>query len=349
MGFLRLLLALTVVASHTSPTSILSFVGGRIAVEMFFVISGFYMQMVLSSGRYQSATDFYISRFLRIFPTYWIVSLVVLIALDAQWISAVRNLGASPSAFIFITQATLFFQDAIFYLKDDQGSLSFTLDMWSEDPKLFGFLLNSVSWTLALELYFYLLAPFLARRSSKLLLLIIGVSTAARVGWYAAGFAIDPWVYRFFPFEISLFVCGMLSYRLYERVDWKKIDPRTISTILWAFAIWFAVSSRIMPPQSTIFMISMAFCGIIPLIFFTSRNLKVDRLVGELSYPVYLIHYPLAVHVLPHFRRFLPEGRVYGFLSVAGMSILLAFVTWRFIDKPIDDFRHRMFVRRSPP
>jgi hypothetical protein len=31
---------------------------------------------------------------------------------------------------------------------------------------------------------------------------------AARFSWYAMGHDVDPWTYRFFPFEIGLFVSG---------------------------------------------------------------------------------------------------------------------------------------------
>src|SRR5262249_9741127 len=45
---------------------------GYLAVQSFYVISGFYMALVLGE-RYSSTRQFYISRFLRILPIYWIV------------------------------------------------------------------------------------------------------------------------------------------------------------------------------------------------------------------------------------------------------------------------------------
>jgi peptidoglycan/LPS O-acetylase OafA/YrhL len=50
VGVLRLVLALSVVASHAGdywPTA-LSGVGGSVAVEIFFAMPGFYMALVLS-------------------------------------------------------------------------------------------------------------------------------------------------------------------------------------------------------------------------------------------------------------------------------------------------------------
>src|SRR5262245_47535053 len=72
MGILRVYLALCVIATHTHSVFPWGMHDGRQAVQIFYIISGFYMEMVLS-GRYASARDFYLSRFLRIFPTYWVI------------------------------------------------------------------------------------------------------------------------------------------------------------------------------------------------------------------------------------------------------------------------------------
>ena len=49
MGLLRLLLALCVFCGHSRGLGGLSWLAANIAVECFFVISGFYMQLILSS------------------------------------------------------------------------------------------------------------------------------------------------------------------------------------------------------------------------------------------------------------------------------------------------------------
>ena len=73
MGLLRLFLALSVIAGHASST-VFSFqgVGALYAVNFFFIISGFYMAMILN-GKYEDKTSiqFYKSRVFRLFPTYY--------------------------------------------------------------------------------------------------------------------------------------------------------------------------------------------------------------------------------------------------------------------------------------
>ena len=48
MGTIRLLLALFVVVTHTESFFGFNFTGGQVAVEIFFIISGFYMTMILN-------------------------------------------------------------------------------------------------------------------------------------------------------------------------------------------------------------------------------------------------------------------------------------------------------------
>ena len=73
MGLLRLLLAFSVVIAHTSPVFGYVGIGGQ-AVPAFFIISGFYMNLVLSR-KYMLCDNgirtFYFNRFIRIFPIYW--------------------------------------------------------------------------------------------------------------------------------------------------------------------------------------------------------------------------------------------------------------------------------------
>lgn len=48
MGILRLLLAISVIIAHTESVFGVRLVGGVIAVQAFYIISGFYMAMILT-------------------------------------------------------------------------------------------------------------------------------------------------------------------------------------------------------------------------------------------------------------------------------------------------------------
>jgi peptidoglycan/LPS O-acetylase OafA/YrhL len=91
MGLIRLLLAISVVLVHSpiiNEWHSIPIVGGELAVESFFMISGFYMAMVLTENYYSDDRPtsraygaFLLSRILRIYPTYLIVLLSAILFL----------------------------------------------------------------------------------------------------------------------------------------------------------------------------------------------------------------------------------------------------------------------------
>lgn len=345
MGLLRVFLALAVVAAHQPPpTGLLRFVGGQMAVEIFFIISGFYMQMVMTSGRYATARDFYISRALRIFPAYWLIAGAVLLATPG-WLAQVTQLGVGPAVLLLLSNAILLLQDMTLFLSGNGGGLSFTANVFADPLPLYPYLLVPVAWTLALELYFYLLVPLLAKRSDRFLIAIIAITTIARVITYLAGLNSDPWTYRFFPFEIALFLCGMLAQRFHARTDWQAFPREKLSRIGWICLAVFCLSGPFRPSRIAIFLVAMAWTFAIPYLFELTRRSRIDRAIGELSYPVYLVHVPLMAFVMPQIKQTLPAlGIIPDYFVLAALSLATAFAIWWLIDRPIDAWRHRMLA-----
>ena len=106
MGVFRLLLALFVVLGHlpglgewTNP--FFGWMRGGTAVQAFFILSGFYMAMILDS-KYNlgSPKGFYYSRVLKIFPIYYVVLLsgVIITILIATIGFDIYDLGDNPPA-----------------------------------------------------------------------------------------------------------------------------------------------------------------------------------------------------------------------------------------------------------
>jgi len=75
MGILRTILAIAVVVYHSYKIFGLRMCGGQVAVETFYMISGFYMALILNEkyvgkGSYKK---FISSRFFIKFTVYWFV------------------------------------------------------------------------------------------------------------------------------------------------------------------------------------------------------------------------------------------------------------------------------------
>ena len=82
MGILRFLLATSVIIGHSSPIYGLSLLDAGLAVRVFFIISGFYMTLILNSKYHVQRGGYWLfvsNRFLRIYPSYLVVLAVSLL------------------------------------------------------------------------------------------------------------------------------------------------------------------------------------------------------------------------------------------------------------------------------
>jgi peptidoglycan/LPS O-acetylase OafA/YrhL len=351
VGFLRTYLALCVVASHASATCADRMLNGMEAVQLFYVISGFYMQLILT-GRYASVGQFYESRALRIFVPYFFVLLFVVAGsllsglLSGQWLAL--QAYTTPNAWgenyplaialAAATNLTVFGQDLLFFVSGTKTI-----------PPLSPFLVIPPSWTIGLELTFYALVPFLVRWSSLHLFLLMAASLLARfVGCSWLGLAHDPWLYRFFPFEIALFVAGMLTCRAYHNfmrhgfptVPYGVVAGGVLALLTawtWFLPEWPRRCADLLP----IYLLYAMMIPVFVLVFAaTSRN-RVDRALGELSFPIYLNHF----FVLQFFKSYgfgglIPAAWQGEFIMV--VSLLLAIVMTVLFLAPFERWRHRL-------
>jgi peptidoglycan/LPS O-acetylase OafA/YrhL len=66
-----------VLLGHIPYKDVVNILHGNLAVCLFYVISGFYIQLLLDN-RTISIRNFYISRALRIYPLYWVMAITML-------------------------------------------------------------------------------------------------------------------------------------------------------------------------------------------------------------------------------------------------------------------------------
>lgn len=344
MGMVRVSLALAVLLSHL-PMASYKFLGGALAVQSFFIVSGFYMALVLD-GKYRDPGLFYSNRLLRLFPTYLLICALGAVAL---W-----GFNASPTATpeIFarafsdpVTAAVLVFenifmvgQEMMFWFTIDQnGALVWNPDGATPNDDItmaWQGLLIPQSWSISMELMFYALAPWLARAGWKWIAAIAAASIAIRLaGAQIEGVDYLLWQGRLFPTALFLFLFGMLAHKL---LPFAARLPKAIGYGLGvAVLAWIVCYTLIeMPPMTgrwiTYFIIALT----TPFIFNAFKDNAVDRWVGDLSYPIYLV-------------QLLTIGLVFTYeppyaLWVAIVStILLSIVVLVLVEHPIDRWRQR--------
>ncbi|RMG91464.1 MAG: acyltransferase [Zetaproteobacteria bacterium] len=323
---LRLVLALIVVLFHLAVLSgahelgfLASYFSGNLAVDAFFVVSGFLVYM--SFERSRSLGHYFEKRIRRILPAY--VTVVVICSLA---FFALSTLHASE----------YFGLDWLRYLAANLSFLNFlhsTLPGVFEQNRLQA--VNGALWTIKVEVMFYLVLPALAWASEKMprwacftvvyvlsIIYSLVLTSLAKVHPQYLVFE------RQLPGQLAFFVSGMLLYVYYERfrsLAIYVIGPAFLLVVFgrhahWLYPLYPLALGCVVVYVATVF----------PYLGNWGR-------FGDLSYGVYIWHFPLiqALVALGAFE-ISPWG---GFLLTLLGVLMFAWLSWHFVERP--------FLRRS--
>ncbi len=356
MGILRILLATSVVIAHSESILGLRLVGGVVAVQTFFIISGFYMSMILDKKYLgpNSYSLFLSNRFLRLFPIYWSILILSIVASSlsffifgdwmqlSAYIDYLNSMRFGSIFFLGLANIFIFGQDIALFLglNPEAGTLYFTQDFTISTPMVHEFLIVPQAWTLGIELTFYVVAPFLVRRNLLVVTSIIIASFLIRFFiYFCLGHAQDPWTYRFFPSELGLFLLGNLSYRMYKIGTSKRyLDRFKACLIAGIFFLTTFAYQEIFPQGNDPNLLFYVFtCLALPFIFYLTKNSKYDAYIGEFSYPIYISHVLVLGFVSP-VTDFLHLDMLKGELTLL-ISLSIAYWLIKLIANPIETFR----------
>ena len=357
MGTIRFLLALAVVCAHVGKLPFTVQLGSLLAVQAFYIISGFLIALVWTNKYEQRSNGrflFYTNRAARIYILYWAVLVIsIVVALVTKWLTHdfPSYWGSPPRGLLpytLFTNAWIFGSSWAYwlgfasppYVTIDDGSLYFTMDYTSSQYPVWRTMILGPAWTLDLELCFYLLAPLLLSLRLRYILAIIATSLLARFSWYAMGHDADPWNYRFFPFEIGLFMLGAAAYRVSRMLAWQP-SP-TILKIVFAALVGSILGYGMLGlPHGSFnsFVYLFIFAALIPYVFNLTRSWRFDRFLADMSFPLYLAHWPvgsISIYIRDRFLLPAPEyrGLIPAIASIAAAALLVIFV-----ERPVERWR----------
>lgn len=344
MGMLRFYLAYVVLVAHCPQGLFLQKLSHpALAVQCFYAISGFYVQLLLrdfARRKNKFILSFYFNRFIRIYPTYFIFLLATIICFHPNIFS---TFNGNP------TRALAFFASNILIITQ------WLARCWDGSINML-----PQAWTLSLEILFYLIAPFILFRSVKFIVGLIALSLICRIYLaYHFNLYLRDWFYGFFPSEIAIFLLGSLAYRFYENFlsNLSQVALQIqmlLNGLVFCFLIWFTFYGwfninvwqwddlrGLGAPLRYWDVLGLTIISL-PFIFQLFKNSKVDRYIGEFSYPVYLGHF---------FFISLYENRVPdGYLNVAVLlsTIMVSVFLMKYVELPLSNYRARQKMKRHP-
>lgn len=359
MGILRTILAIAVIVYHSYKIFGLRMCGGQVSVESFYIISGFYMALILNekyigAGSYKK---FILSRFYRIFPLYWIVLFCALIMSSigylminnpyylSHYISNYNCLSWLTVFYFVVENIIVFGQDILYFLRlDEHCQPLFTYNVLSYKHTGYQYLLVPQAWSISIECMFYLIAPFLVTKKIKwqIALVVLGLACKYFFDQYY-NLCYDPWTYRFFPFELAFFIAGSLAYAFYKYIQYKAIPPMLGYSLLILCVSGVFMYDDIYIEEKLKNSLFYVFLLIsLPFIFLAFKNNTIDRYIGELSFTIYISHH-IIVSVYRGYFFSHPEYLFYYGYTVVLSTLVVSYLLQTTIVKAIESYRTKRF------
>ena len=331
-GAYRTFLALMVATGHLfGPFQL-----GTYAVFGFYVLSGFLMTLIMHESygySLQGIGRYVLNRILRIYPAYWAACLI----------------SAALILFFSVTKTVEYHESM--YLPQNAGE--FFRNLFIIFIKFPGPRLVPPAWALTIELIFYILIALGISRNLYVCLLWLAASLAYTVYINLQGME---WQYRYFgvfaaSLPFSLGACSYLISRKYRGIL-KLFDDGRIPVALFAvMCVNFLSNYYLGTVSGSGFYINLVIVVLMVIslsdkerIWFLDR--RMDKRIGGLSYPVYLVHWQCGLLVwglgLAAVKRSLPF-----LLMSLPIVLVLAWAINKYIEKPIERMRGWIKARRE--
>lgn len=304
-------------------------------VSYFFLLSGFILTYVYDNKikKISDSKKFFLARIARIYPVY-LLALILLIT------------------FLFLTKQQIPIKDLVLQI--------FLLHAWFPKHSL---VLNEPAWSLSVEMFFYLLFPFI---------LIFFKKIKKEKNIYIMGFSfwfISQFIYIFLLnyldtsnnecfhsilfynplLHLNTFVFGIVSYFLF-----KKLSPILQKFNLALFFLSILIILILILTNSPIIknshngLLSPIFILIIFSLANNSSSLKIFasrqlQKLGEVSYSIYILQVPLYFWWGALLKKLLIENLYIKFFTYLLFLILSSFISYIFIETPF-----RKYIKKYP-
>ncbi|MFC2997444.1 acyltransferase family protein [Acinetobacter sichuanensis] len=325
---LRAIAVLLVLFNHLQ---IQIFKGGYIGVDIFFVISGFLITMMIKKEIENSEfkiANFYKKRVIRIAPAYFFVLLIT--SISAFFLLTSYDLISyfkSALASSFFVSNFYFWKTAGGYFSENSQEL-FLLHFWSLSVEEQFYL----TWPLLLFIFFKFSKNFKRTTYVIALAIIFGAIFSEFVALRYNSISYFSPITRSF----ELLIGALLVFTPNIKIN------RITAEILYLISVLILIYCTLTFNEKTIFpgyaalFPCLATATIIYInnkesLIFKILSIKPMRFIGKISYPMYLWHWPIIVI----FNILMIEINFYIGLFITLLTILLSYLTYILLEKPI--------------
>ena len=342
-------------ASPDMPSVVHSFMNdGFCGVTFFFVLSGFILtynyRLVFIRLSGPAMWKFYAARVARIWPVHLLTLGLAAVVLHREIMAAPGQVIAPLLANLTLTQS--FFSDETIY-----------------------FSLNTVSWSLSDEIFFYLLFPFIVWAMHSVGLDRPVCSSLLAIVLWAVGMACvltgldDPlgfWMWYINPaFRVLDFLTGVAVAQVFLGLNDKGIrGPSPKWAVVLEVSSLVAVAVALMASPSVDYLLRRSvyytpFFAIVILVFAYQRGLisrllsgKVLLLLGEVSFSFYMFHFLLIrmIDRYPHATHLGDLPPLLRSIAVLAITLMASIGCYRWFEVParrrVRDWLIRRFVHQ---
>lgn len=273
-----------------------------IAIDFFFIVSGFLIWWSYSCD--QNSSNFYLKRFFRIFPLYFI-----LISLQTGFFIFFSN-GETKELFSYFV-ANIFFLN---FLAPTAGDVLNGLEVNA---------INGSLWTLKNEVAFYILVPLVFRLYSKYgVKFLCAIYVCSVLYMFYFQYSNDERMLVQFPAQVRLFITGILLYIYFDKID--DIKPASISVICLVLVILFR--------DNAYFRIVFYPLVLGMVLIYIVYYIKPFIIKFDFSYSFYILHFPLIQLAILFDLN--PSNPAISFLSLFLLTVLLSYMSELWVEKP---------------
>jgi peptidoglycan/LPS O-acetylase OafA/YrhL len=339
LDLVRSLSVCAVVIAHSGYEYIYGFRYGVIAIEYFFVMSGFLVGEMLirefhEGGDHKTLVNFWIKRWFRTLPLYYLILILKVI---------LTRPPVGPEVWPYF-----------FFLQNNVGGIGF----------------YAVSWTLVIEEWFYLFMPLLVYlffrggivRRHFLLLSVFVIVAENVIRYLYVTYRDVPWggVVGNFPFRFDSFMIGVLI--AFVKTDYRRVfdflakwyvfaaisfcflvylfffarsgGGTLVNKTLWTSTVAFSITSIFMALQMPFVNNSVYLNSI------SDRNLLKKGLtwLSLLSYPIYLIHMDF-LHYVNTGMPVMDQAINYAIIVILSYGLIV------FFHQPVTSMRSRFLIK----